>query len=363
MVRFLRPDLMTRTVCTLLAALLLLGSAPARSGPLPVRDHFLLGVGFLAFEPTAADVLPSGSWQLDAVWSLANTWAISPQIDLALQARPGHEPVTLEQLEALAKLSSDGGSIFIDGEVSRLLVAIRRGVGRKLQVELRVPLLDFGGGVLDAPVESFHELVGLAQDGRGGATTDRFLISSTTRRGDLLVQESPAPGIGDIVVGAKLRLSGSASSATRTALETLVKLPAGGSEPIVSSGSIDVGLELLAAHDFRRWSIHGAAGVLFLGASDRLGIDSQRRYSLLGAVELVAGPRSRLVLQLDASESPFQSFATARIGEPASHVTLGWKRAVGRRNQLFVAMTDNIQNFTNAADLDLHFGITRTLSR
>ncbi len=352
-----------RIVCTLFVAQLLMGSTPGRGGPLPVRDHFLLGVGFLAFEPTSAELLERGAWQVEAVWSLANSWAVSPQIDLALRARPTRAPVTLEQLEELAKLSSDGGSIFIDGEVSRLLLAIRRGFGRNLQLELRLPLLHFGGGVLDGSIENLHERFDLGLDGRTGATRDRFLIATTTRQGDVLVREPPSFGIGDLVVGAKVRLSGDESSSTRTALEALVKLPTGDDEPIVTSGSIDLGLQFLVSHDFRSWSIHGAAGALFLGASDRLGIGSQQIYTLLGAVELGTGRRTRWVLQLDIGQGPFEELATARIGEEAIHATFGVKRTMGRRNELFLAATENLQNFTNTADISLHFGVTRTLDR
>ncbi len=334
------------------------GAPPVTPGPLPVRDHFLLGVGFLGLDPGAAGVLERGRWRVEALWSVANTWAISPQIDLALRARP-RAPVTVAQLEELARLSSDGGSIFIDGELARAAIELRRGLGRGVELRIAVPVLSFGGGRLDGSIETFHDSFGAGLDGRNGATRDAFLVSLITRRGDFLARDAPGLGLGDIVVGVKVRVHGGDHSRFAAAVEGLVKLPTAADRPLATSGKTDLGAQLLLARRFAKWSLHGSAGVVLLGASERLGIAPQELFSATAAVERASGRRTSLVLQVSASESPFGSLATARIGRGATQATVGVKRALGVSYELFAAATDNFRNFTNSADLDFHLGISR----
>ncbi len=349
-------------------ALLVAAAGPASAGdggavapgPLPVRDHFLLGVGFLALDPAPAEILETGRWQVEAIWSISNTWAISPQIDLALRARPERGPVTLDELEELARRSADGGSIFIDGEVSRTAIAVRRGLGGRTQLQLLVPLLSLHGGALDGPIERFHDALDLAEDGRGGAARDEFLVSLMTRRGTFLARDAPSFGLGDVVASATFRISGRGGTPFRAAVEASVKLPTASDEPLATSGEVDLGVQLLVGRSFRRWSLHGSAGVVSLGTSERLGLDSQRLVSGAIALERAFGRRSSLVVQVQASESPFQGLATSRIGRKAVQATIGVKRAIGARHRLFVAATDNFENFTNSSDLSLHLGLARS---
>lgn len=351
-----------------LVGLLLIGGAPALGetgsakvtpGPLGVRDHFLLAAGYLGLEPSAADVLERGRWRFDAVWSLSNTWAISPDIDLALRDRPGREPITRELLDELALLSPDGGSIFVDGEISRLSLSLARGLGRRAQIELLVPIVQFSGLGLDASIERLHDALG-TEDGRSGAPRDAFLVSLISGLPRFEQRRRPSSGIGDIVLAAKVRVAGEPSSSFRASIEALAKLPTGGDEPLASSGSADYGFQVLLARHLERWSFHGSSGIVFLGDSDRLGIGSQELFTASGTIERALGARTSLVAQLSASESPFGDLATSRVGLTAVQATFGVKRAVGHGYELFAAATENFENFTNTADINFHLGLARS---
>ena len=112
----------------------------------------------------------------------------------------------------------------------------------------------------------------------------------------------------------------------------------------------------------RHWSFHGSLGVLRLGSSERLGLGSQTLVAGLIGVERLLGERLSLVLQGSVAESPFRELATSRIGERSVQVTGGVKVLVGRKNVLLAGFTENLENFNNSADINLHFGISRTLN-
>ena len=330
-------------------------------GPLRVREHYALGQGFLAFVPTPVRVLAAGRWQLDAILSVSNTWSPSPPLEIELESRSVRAPVTTELLERLAVGRHDGGLMWVDGEVSRAVIAVRRGFSKRFEVEATLPLVAFGGGILDGAVEGFHSAFGVNQAGRQGAPKDDFRIYLDSRRGLFVAESGPGFGIGNITLGAKYQIKGRPKTRYRLSISGLVKLPTADQEPIATSGAVDVGLRVLAARDFGKWSIHGSGGILYLGRSEGLNLDAQTVISGMAAVERRVGRRSSLVLQTTVSDSPFEDLAVTRIGLSSAQMTGGVKVSVGSKNQLFAGVTENVDNFTNSADVSLHVGLTRSL--
>ena len=330
-------------------------------GPMPVGDLFLLGMGYLDFVPTAAQLLEPGEWQIDLVASAANTWAQSGGVEVALTERTERAPIDLELLEELAERSPDGGLVALDGEVRAAVVTLRRGLVERFELALTIPLVDYGGGSLDGLAESFHDLFGLSQTGRKGTVKDEYLVFLDSRQGGLFMTDPPGSGIGNVVLAGKLRLGGDGNPANRFALETSIKLPTANDEPIASSGEIDVGVRLLYDRQFRRAELYGAGGLIRLGASDGLGLDSQVVLAGSVAAELAIGDRTSLLLQVTASQSPFEEFRTTRIDDPAFQLTAGVRRAVGPRSVLFAAFTENLKSFNNSPDISFHLGLTQTL--
>jgi len=358
-------------VSALLLSLLAIGSAQAQeaalhgalsTGPLRFADRFVLGLGFLSFEPAAAEVLPKRSWQLDAVWTTANSWAVSAPLELELDARPGRGPITEEQLTRLTRESRDESLIFADGEVSRTVLAIRRGFGAGVELELAVPFFRFSGGWLDGVIETFHDSAGIRQAGRSGAERDNLFIFLTRPGSGFSRQESSSLELGDLVLSAKYKLLDQERKPMTLSLEALVKLPTGAEEPLATSGEADFGAQLLIGRNLKKWSLHASAGVLALGSSELLSISSQTLFSGMFAVERVFGRRTSLVLQGVVSESPFKELGASRVGEPSVQFTAGFKRALGRKNVLLVGFTENLENFNNSADVNFHLGISRALN-
>ncbi len=329
------------------------------TGPLRIRDQFLLGMGFLGLDPVSADIVEAGKWQVDVVETVTNTWALSEVVESALQERAERGPVTLAEFRTLESEEPDGGVFLVDGELYRTAIAVRRGLGKGVQLELVLPILSFQGGVLDSVVEDFHKTFGFDQVGRKGAPKDSFVIFSGSQKGEFFTDEDPGQAIGDLVLGAKFALAtGPRLPRYRFALETLVKLPTGDREPLLSSGGTDLGTQVLLTRYYTKSCLHASVGLLYLEESKKLRTDSQFLPTAMVAWELGLGPAMSALAQLTVSESPFRDLDLAELAQATSQVTLGFKKVVWTKRVLFVGVTENVSTFNSSPDIGFHVGLT-----
>ena len=329
------------------------------TGPLRIRDQFLLGMGFLGLDPVSADIVAPGRWQVDVIETITNTWALSEAVETALEERSGRGPVTLADFRALASDRPDGGVFLVDGELYRTAIAARHGLGNGIQVELVLPILSFQGGALDTVVEGFHDTAGFSQVGRKGAPRDAVLVYAGGRHGELFIEDDPGVALGDLVLGAKFALAApNEARRFRLALETLIKLPTGEAEPLLSSGGTDLGAQLLLTRYYARSCLHGSVGLLYLEASPGLGTSAQLLPTAMVAWEQSLGPEMSGLAQLTVSESPFRDLELDELARASFQVTLGIKKVVGPKHVLFVGLTENIATFNSSPDVGLHLGLT-----
>jgi hypothetical protein len=331
----------------------------ADTGPLRIRDQFLLGMGFLAFDPVSADIVEPGKWQVDLILTVSNDFARSDAVADLLETRTERQPVTLGQLRDIATGVPRRGVYLVDGEHYRTAVAVRRGIRENVQLEFVVPVVSFQGGVLDSAVENFHDALSLGQMGRLGVPRDVFQVYVRSDEAELSVNDNPGVALGDVVLGAKFDLlRGSASPSLKLAAEALLKLPTGSEERLTGSGSADVGVQVLATKYFRKSCLHASLGLAYLGEMDRLGLSRQAVLSGMLAYERALGSRTSVLGQVTVSQSPFADLDLDRLQEVSTQVTVGLKRVVGKQILLF-GITENVAHFNNSPDIGFHFGLTR----
>jgi len=329
------------------------------TGPLRIRDQFLLGMGFLGLDPVSADIVEKGKWQVDFIETVTNTWALSEVVESALEGRSERGPVTLDQFRSLESDQPDGGVFLVDGELYRTAVAVRRGLGKGVQFEVVLPILSFQGGVFDSVVEDFHKAFGFSQVGRKGAPKDSFLIYSGSQRGEFFLEGDPGLALGDVVLGVKFAVSkGSKLPRYKLALEALVKLPTGEEEPLLSSGGTDLGTQLLLTRYYAKSCLHASLGLLYLDESKQLRTDTQLLPTGMVAWERSLGPKMSGLAQLTVSESPFRDLDLDELARATSQVTLGLKQVVRTKYVLFVGLTENISTFNSSPDIGFHVGLT-----
>ncbi len=329
------------------------------TGPLRIREQFLLGQGFLAFEPTSAVILEPGQWQIDLVQNATNTWVQSAPVEDLLESRESRSPLTVDELRAIDP-GPGQGLYHADGELHRSSLSIRRGIGHHLQLSLTIPVLNFQGGFADSSIEGFHDTFGFGQSGRTGVARNGYRIYLRDPSGRELVREaSPSAGIGDISVGLKARLP-APSASWELAIEGQVKLPTGDEEDLYGSGSVDLGTQILATRYFSRSCFHAGVGLTYLGENETLLTSDQVIVSAMVGWERAWGKTTSVIIQGTASESPFRDLDILELEDVAYLVDLGVKKGFGERWVTFLALSENLVNLGSSADVGLHLGMTWT---
>lgn len=339
----------------LVVGLQLVGSAQALefadTGPLRIRDQFLLNMGLLAFEPDTASVLASGESRVEVIETASNTFAMSKAVSAALEQRNTREAVTLTGLRAIP-----GNVFYLDAEVYRTAIAIEHGVRDGLQIGATWQWLSFIGGTFDGLIEGFHDAFNFEQGGRAGVPRGAYTTYVRSNGVEVFNDTPPGSGAGDVVLRAKLKLRGGPERSL-VSLQASLKLPLGDGDELFSSGSVDAGVQLLGGYYLTdQFRINYSLGVLRLGRWDLFGLPSQTLLS--GMVGLASGisHTSSVIAQLTVSESPFAGLGLPELGVVSMQASLGYKYEVDDRITLFGALTENIVYFDNSADVGFHLG-------
>ena len=337
------------------------GSEVLSSGPLPVRDRFVLGLGFLVPEPESADLLARGRWRLGAVASISNSWSHSDRIRVTLRAREERGELGLEELRGSVPFRPTKGLYHVDGEVRSLSLSARRRLNERWEASVSLPLVSMGGGSSDSGVESFHDLVAAGQAVRGGKIRDDFTVYLRLPDGsELYRSEGSGPEIGDLSLSVKRRLGVPGPRRFRQAVSAVVELPTGSEATLAGSGSVDLGLRFLLEAWLHRSVLRGSLGVLRVGSADHLGLPEQTLLAGDLGYELAFGARTSISVRLSAAQSRFKDARIERLEDEIFLLDLGAKRQLRHGRTLFVAITENL-NRGGSSDFALHFGALKDL--
>lgn len=334
---------------------------PGASGPFTTGNDFLLSVGFLAAHPGLPETLPDGAWEVEVGYGVANTFAKSRPLNGLFADDKRRRALTEADLDKAA--GGRSGLFFVDGEVSRSSVTVRRGFGR-VEVEATVPVLDVGGGYLDNLIEGFHSTFSLYQNGRRTVPRDVYTLYLRVGGNRLFTTRGTGAGIGDVVLAAKSELAGSPHfladiGFTRLAVEALVKLPTGNQNDFYGTGSADAGVELLASRGVGRGRLDVTLAALALGAAPKLGTAAQLVIAASVAYERPLFRRSSVLAQLDLAQSPLRTVQHSALTPTTYLISFGLGHAFTPRLAAVLGFTENLLNYDNSADIAVHFGLRR----
>ncbi|MCA1733314.1 MAG: DUF3187 family protein [Acidobacteria bacterium] len=344
------------------AAALHAGDDPAPfpdTGPIRVREQFLIGMGYFAFDPASAEVLDRGKTRFDLVHSRTNTFARSSAVTELLESRAERAGVAASDLRELAA-SADGAAFLIDGELERTSIAMRRGLGRGFEASIILPVIQFGGGGLDGLIESFHSTFGFGQGGRTGARRDESMVYFRSASGrEVSPDIRTGSAIGDIALALKKEIT-VGNDAWIISVEGVVELPTGSEQRLTSGGGVDLGTQILVTKNFDSACFHGAVGLVHAADSDVFGTDSQFLGTVMIGWEQMIGQRSSLVAQLTGSQSPFRTLDIEGLSDDAYLLNLGVKQQISSGAVAFVALSENLVHYDSSADIGFHVGVTLT---
>ena len=322
---------------TLLAINLLVCSLPALAEtgttpgfPLRNQNPFLQIFGLPPFQ--SAFVASAGTTSYDL------------SLDVANHADAGEN--TLEQFVS-------------DGETYFLTLSLRRGISKRLELGIDLPVVVHREGFLDPAIERWHDTFGLSNTKRRGPGNQ--LEFAYTGPGTASYRlSSPSSGIGDIQLTAAVPLRRTtASDGLSVAVRSGIKLPTGSADELHGSGAADFSLGIYASGRRLLWKrdldISGFAGALLLGDGDVLS-DIQRSTVPYGGIAATwhATERLGLTTQLSAQGAYFDSELEELGGDSLQLAVGGDYRLPAEGMSLRFAIVEDVS--ANATtDFALHF--------
>jgi len=326
-------------------------------GPLRLNDLFLLNVGTFGYEPPPARLLARGRWSLGFSLASANTFTRSESVQVALETRGERAPVDRGFFDRVEETKVLDDTLFLlDGEVSVAAVRLRRGLPRGWEVEVTVPYLTIGGGILDGPTETFHDAAGLDLDGRQSVPRGRYLLFLGDPAHEVWRSSRPGNSLGDVRLAARKRLE-LRSSRYSLVVDGSVKLPTGDDGDLMSTGSGDLAVQALLTRCGRRSCLHAGAGLRRVGEWEALSLPARSLTGGLVGWERAWGERLSLALHLLYAESPYGGTAYATLRADVFQLTGGVRYRTGPHQSLWLGVVENVVHFENGADIALHLGI------
>ena len=194
-------------------------------------------------------------------------------------------------------------STVLDGETWRTTLALRYGVGLRLEAGIDLPVVNHSGGFLDGVIESFHRAIGKPKN--GGAGNPREQLDYVYRRDGtpIIDLRDDTWAFGDVTLSGAWRLSSPDASRRRTALRVTLKLPTGRDTELAGSGGTEGSLRIaiLDPETLSRWNatLFASAGALYIGTDTFMG-DLRRPVVGFGTVGAGWTPASWVGIKLQA---------------------------------------------------------------
>ncbi len=265
--------------------------------------------------------------------------------DLSVEAR-------LAYSNSVFLAANDRLRVELDGETLRSALVLRYGLLDRLEATFELPIFLDYGGALDGTIEAVEEGFGALNPVRRQLPRDAVIFDLSRPDGRAILRRGDDTGVGDVVVGAKLRLLDQAGWRPAVTLRGLVKAATGGTT--FSSGSTDLGAGLLAGWTWRRAALRLALDVVRPGrALEAIDVDTEPYGSV--QVGLALRPTRRFTLHLQASghTSPIRGTGLAPLEDRTFYVLAGVGYAFSGRVSADLGIVENVFSPDSGADITL----------
>ncbi|MCH9047077.1 MAG: DUF3187 family protein [SAR324 cluster bacterium] len=337
------------------------GWFPDQKGPIRVRNLFPLSLPFLGFLPDEQMFLPPGHLVAGITMSLSNTYARTGGIT-AGRTEGVRNPFREADFDRVIADNPGTDQFFLDMETLRVVLLFTYGVTEDLQVDVELPFLAIGGGILDNLIQEFHDTLGLGQSNRTTFPKNATTLALFLNGEKLFRSGFSYKGLGDVVVSAKWPIYEGAEGdkfLPKIDARVAVKLPTGDADRLLGSGHTDYGIGVASSILFGRGCLHLNLGAIFPGDWDLLpGLDPDPIYSLLVAWEFLLGanPDISYLIQDKITTSPFRTASDTELAELSHEVSFGMKIDLTPNDRITLALTENHSGFNNSSDIGFHFG-------
>lgn len=330
-----------------------------QKGPINVRNQFPLKLLFLGFSADDQLLAPRGKFLLDAHVSFSNTFARTDDV-IEIRNDGGRRSLSPAEFDQIIAANAGDDEFMIDMESYFYNFRFMYGLSERMQLDLEVPVISVGGGILDGVVEGFHDSFNLGQAGRTLYPRHDSTLALFVDGQKLFLSGVDHVGLGDVVMSLKFPVYANSGRVPFVDGRIAVKLPTGDEDRFLGSGNTDVGLNLYASRTSRRVTVHANLGAVFPGRWELMpNLDIRPFYSALVALEYVPrqAPGISYIIQDLIQTSPLHHVSHSELGEIAHEVTAGVKFDLRPSLRATIAITENHMTFNNGTDIGLHFGL------
>lgn len=217
-------------------------------------------------------------------------------------------------------------SLTVDGESYFLDAVLRYGINDRWEVGVDLPYVAHSNGRFDNLIEGWHDLFGLSNSQRDGASNELQFAYQRAGTGAYRLDDAGG-GIGDVRLTGAYRLRSGTDGGPALALRGMVKLPTGSEAELRGSGATDFAVSLEATTQRslagRALDLFAQGGALRLG-DGRILADQQKSSVPFGALGLRWQWTADIDLRAQAAvQGPYYSSGLDALGGTTSNLTLG----------------------------------------
>lgn len=249
--------------------------------------------------------------------------------------------------------SNSVDNLFIDIETWHVNFLFDIGFKENWMFRLQLPYIVHSGGFLDAPIDSYHQALGLPENIRPDFPRNQINLSLNHNNTDLTDINSRQQSLGDISV----QIAWQAEKTEQHALSywLSLKLPTGDEDKLTGSGALDIATwaSINWGLTDTRW-LYGQAGLLYMGNNDTFK-SLQNNWALFGNTGIKFQPWENIELktQLDFHSALYDSDL-----DFLSHViqlTFGGTYNINKKHKLDFSIAEDIQSSSSP---DVNFNIS-----
>lgn len=269
--------------------------------------------------------------------------------------------LVMEAANSFTINASDREAIVLDGETYRNILAVRWGIGQRMELGVDLPVVFHDGGVFDGFIENWHDIFDLSGGGRGGAVEDQLFYAYSRNGEERIALREETGGLGDVSlkIGWQLYSQEDEGRESALSLRASLKLPTGESDSLRGSGAMDAALNLNWERQQRRHAFFASLGGLYLGEGDVLP-DLQEDWVAFGSLGAAwkAFPSLALKIQLDGHTPFYKRTDLRELGDPSMQLLLGGTLALPGETMLDLGVSEDIVVDT-APDVVFHLALLR----
>lgn len=322
-------------------------------GPLRNRDMGPVSFPRLHMLPDHALAPSDGRLAFELHLSSSNTFAMDEETYAYLEQRGDRQALTQQDVDNILALGGD--TYLFDGSLDLLQFTTHYGLSDNWSVYFSLPMMRLGGGYMDRTIESFHDNFGFSTFGRDFLPRNQVnAVVSLGGEEIVLLDVPPTSGVGDPVFG--IRYYWRAGTRNAFSIELAHKEVIQEPKFFRTTGGSDTGIQLNWHHFAGNSAFYVNASAVKLGSADPFPGNTRSVLPKLNlAWEYRLQEQLNLVLQFNAQRSLFRDGTDPEISSNVYQASIGLRQRHGDFVWSY-ALTENLVNFNNTADIGIHIG-------